>query len=108
MDYYQNVVIDYLRADRALFVNTECCLQLSPGHNPDKTKHWYCDAAVADFRSQSVYLCEISYSETLATLINRLRSWNDNWGGIRTALARESHFQTDWLSRLRPWMCARR
>ena len=29
MNYYESVVIDYLRADRALFVNTECCIQLN-------------------------------------------------------------------------------
>jgi hypothetical protein len=32
MDYYEGVVIDYLRADRALFVNTEYCIRISPGH----------------------------------------------------------------------------
>ncbi len=69
MDYYESVVIDYLRADRALFVNTECCIQIDAGHNPDKGTHWYCDAVVADFRTQSVFLCEISYSATLAVLL---------------------------------------
>jgi hypothetical protein len=99
MDYYESVVIDYLRADRALFVNTECCLQISPGHNPDKGTHWYCDAAAADFRSETVFLCEISYSLTLATLIKRLKNWNDNWDGVRDALSRESHIPTNWLAR---------
>lgn len=28
MDYYQGVVLDYVRADRAVFVNPECCIQL--------------------------------------------------------------------------------
>lgn len=51
MDYYQNVVIDYLRADRALFVNAECCIQVNPASNPDASgPHWYCDAVAADFR----------------------------------------------------------
>jgi hypothetical protein len=77
---------DYLRADRALFVNTECCIQISPGHNPDKDTHWYCDAVVADFRSETVFLCEISYSVQLTALIKRLKSWHDNWDGIRNAL----------------------
>ncbi len=46
MDYYQGVVTDYLRADRAMFVNTECCIQLDEGNNPDAFpgRHWYCDA----------------------------------------------------------------
>jgi len=37
MDYYEGVVIDYLRADRALFVNTECCIQINPADNPDNS-----------------------------------------------------------------------
>ncbi len=32
MDYYESIVVSYLRADRALFVNTECCIQLSLEH----------------------------------------------------------------------------
>jgi glutamate synthase domain-containing protein 2 len=35
MDYYQSVVVHYLRADRALFVNTECCIQLNQSKNPE-------------------------------------------------------------------------
>ncbi len=37
MDYYANVVIDYLRANRSTFVNTEYCIQLNPG-NPDTSR----------------------------------------------------------------------
>jgi len=45
MDYYQGVVLDYLRADRAIFINAECCIQLNEAHNPDSSgPHWYCDA----------------------------------------------------------------
>ena len=104
MDYYESVVIDYLRADRALFVNTECCLQLCEGHHPDKGQHWYCDAAVADFRSKSLFLCEISYSQKLAALIKRLKLWNDNWDGVRDALRRNSRVPPEWLEGLRPWL----
>ncbi len=104
MDYYESVVMDYLRADRALFANTECCIQIDAGHNPDKGTHWYCDAVVADFRTQSVFLCEISYSTTLAVLLKRLKTWNDNWDKVGAALARESALPKDWLVRLRPWL----
>jgi len=105
MDYYESVVIDYLRADRALFVNTECCIQINPGHNPDGSgPHWYCDAVVADFRTQSVFLCEISYSEELTGLIKRIKSWCDNWDGVRAALARESRLPKEWLLGLEPWL----
>lgn len=104
MDYYESVVIDYLRADRALFVNTECCIQITPGHSSNKGTFWYCDAVVADLRSKTVLLCEISYSLTLATLIKRLQSWSANWDGMRSALERDSCLPKDWLSRLRPWL----
>ena len=51
MDFFENVVIEYLRADRSLFVNAQCCIQINQGYNPDTTgSHWYCDAVVADFR----------------------------------------------------------
>ena len=42
MDYYLGVVTEYLRADRAIFVNTESLIQLDPGDVPVKDRHWYC------------------------------------------------------------------
>lgn len=101
-DYYQAVVVDYLRADRSLFVNTECCIQINQGENPDTSgPHWYCDAVAADFRSKTVYLCEISYSETLQALIKRIRDWSGNWNGICSALVRDNNLPQDW--HVRPW-----
>lgn len=110
MDYYQNVVIDYLRADRAVFVNTECCIQISPGSDPPKGTLWYCDAVAADFRSGTVFLCEITYSVQLAALVRKLKTWHDNWKEIRDALADYSSLPTharegfpkSWA--LRPWL----
>src|ERR1700685_3327537 len=102
MDYYESVVRDYLRANRALFVNTEYCIQISLGRKLKKSEHWYCDAVVADFRTQSILLCEISYSVQLAALIKRLNTWNDNWDGIRAALARDSGLPKEWP--VRPWL----
>ncbi|MGC2108217.1 MAG: hypothetical protein WA655_01790 [Candidatus Korobacteraceae bacterium] len=100
MDYYQNVVIDYLRADRAVFVNTECCVQTNQAHNPDSSgPHWYCDAVAADFRSKVIFLCEISYSVQLADLTKRLKDWHKNWDEVRHALAREN-FLPDWPVRV--------
>ena len=103
MDYYQGVVTDYLRADRAVFVNTEYCIQLNPGVNPDTSGlHWYCDAIAVDLRKPAVYLCEISYSKSLAALLKRLKDWNANWPLLRTALVRDSFVQRDWP--VRPWV----
>ena len=103
MNYYESVVIDYLRADRALFVNTECCVQINQADNPDKSgPHWYCDAVVADFRSEIVFLCEISYGAQLYDLTKRLKGWHDNWKGVRDALVRDSSLPEAWP--VRPWL----
>jgi hypothetical protein len=57
MDYFQGVVTENLRADRAMFVNTECCIQLNPGANPDRTgPHWFCDAVAVNLRDEAVFL----------------------------------------------------
>jgi len=36
LDYYATVVIDYLRADRAIFVNSEFCIQPTEKENLTK------------------------------------------------------------------------
>lgn len=103
MDYYQHVVIDYLRASRTVFVNTEFCIQLNKHKNPDRSgPHWYCDAVAVDFRSKVIFLCEISYSKSLASLVNRLQAWNEHWGGVKTALSRDGHLPEEWA--VRPWL----
>jgi hypothetical protein len=103
VDYYQGVVTNYLRADRAVFVNTECCVQLNPGANPDTSgPHWYCDAVAVDFRESAVYLCEISYSRSLAALLKRLDAWNVNWLALRAALVRDSFVPKGWP--VQPWV----
>jgi hypothetical protein len=104
MNYYESVVIDYLRADRAIFVNTQCCLQLNPSPNPDKSgPHWYCDAVAIDFRPPNgprVFLCE--YGSQLADLLKRLIGWSENWTGVRSALARDCCIPPAWP--VRPWL----
>ena len=92
MDYYETVMTHYLRSDRAVFVNTECCIQLNESGNPDVGgPRWYCDAVAADFRSKTIFLCEISYSKGLVSLTKRLRGWHDDWAGVCFALTRDSH-----------------
>ena len=103
MDYYESVMVHYLRSDRAIFVNSECCIQLNPGANPDETgPHWYCDAVAADFRNKTVFLCEVSYSKGLTSLTKRLRAWHDDWDKLCTALTRESFLNREWP--VRPWI----
>jgi hypothetical protein len=103
MDYFESVVIDYLRADRAIFVNTECCIQLNPADNPDTSgPHWYCDAVVLDLRTPTVFLCEISYSRQLTDLTKRLKGWHDHWKMVCQALNRDSFLPAHLP--VRPWL----
>jgi hypothetical protein len=103
MDYYQGVVTEYLRADRAMFVNTECCLQLNAAANPDNSgPHWYCDAVAVNFRESAVYLCEISYSKTLDALVKRLTAWRNHWPALCQAIVRDCHVPAAWS--VHPWL----
>lgn len=107
MDHFEGVVSDYLRADRALFVNSQCCIQLNEGANPDTSgPHWYCDAVAVSFKEQAAYLCEISYAARAPSLIARLKGWNEHWAGIRGALERDSGVPLDWT--VRPWLLSPR
>jgi hypothetical protein len=103
VDYFQGVVTDYLRADRAMFINTECCIQLNPGANPDKSgPHWFCDVVAVNLRESEVFLCEVTYSQSLGALSKRLQSWSANWPLLRAALTRDCAVHTDWP--VRPWL----
>lgn len=103
MDYYQGVVTEYLRADRAIFLNTECCIQLNAGANPDTTgPHWFCDAVAVDFRAEVVFLCEVSYARGLGALLRRLSEWNREWSKVRAAVVRDCSLPARWP--VRPWL----
>ena len=102
MDYFQGVVTEFLRADRSMFVNTECLIQLDEDVLPAKGRHWYCDAVAANFREKSVYLCEVTYSSTVHTLIKRLNAWDSCWPQICVAVARDCHIPEDWS--VTPWL----
>lgn len=103
MNDYEAVVADYLMADRALFVNTQCLIQLNPGQNPDTCgPHWYCDAVAVDLRDQCIFLCEISYQLRLDALVKRLRAWCLHWEGVREALERDCAVPKGWP--IRTWM----
>jgi hypothetical protein len=103
MDFYQGVVVEYLRADRAVFVNTECCIQLNDAPNPDASgPHWYCDAVAVDLRNETVFLCEISFAERLGALLDRLKQWSEDWPEVRAALVRDCKVPATWP--VRPWL----
>lgn len=103
MDYFESVVVGYLRADRAIFLNTECCIQINEGDNPDTSgPHWYCDAVACDFKAKTAFLCEFSYAKGIPKLGERLRQWEANWESILVALARDSCLPKDWS--VRTWL----
>lgn len=103
MNYYQGEVVEYLRSDRAIFVNTECCIQLHPDTNPKGGEHWFCDVVACDFRNQTAFLCEISYSKQLTSLIRRLREWHQNWDLVCAAMQRDCRIPKEkWT--VRTWL----
>lgn len=103
MDHFECVIVEYLRADRSLFVNTQLCIQLNPGPNPDTSgPHWYCDAVAVNLRESAGYLCEITYANPPNPLFRRLSGWDEHWPSIRVALERDSGIPATWP--LVPWL----
>lgn len=102
MGYFQEVVTEYLRADRTMFVNTECLIQLNPNDISSKGTHWYCDAVAVNFMEKAVYLCEVSYSVTLQALSGRLQRWAMTWPALCAALARDCRVPGDF--KIEPWV----
>jgi len=102
MDYFQGVVTEFLRANRATFVNSECLIQLEEGHVPAKGSHWYCDAVAANLAESTVYLCEVTYSASLQALVKRLTSWAANWPSLKRSLWRDCCVPEQWS--VVPWV----
>ncbi len=102
MDYFEGVVTDYLSADRAMFVNPQCRIQLSAGDTRKKGEYWYCDILAVNFRQSTAYLCEVTLSKNVAALDKRLREWSASWLSIRGALVRDNFIPASW--NVRPWV----
>lgn len=103
MDYFEGVVFEFLRADRTLFINTQCCIQLNPSDNPDTSgPHWYCDAIAVCIKRKTAYLCEITYASSPHSLFKRIKAWDSNWALVRKALARDSGVPEEWT--VIPWI----
>lgn len=102
MAYFQDVVAEYLWADRGMFVNPEILLQLDPGASPKKGRYWYCDLLAISLREKSVFLCEVTYSSSVAALIGRLYSWQTHWLDLRLALQRDCGVDAEWS--VSPWV----
>jgi hypothetical protein len=102
MDHFQGVVTEYLRADRSTFVNTECLINLDQDCVFAKSRHWYCDALAVNFRERTVYLCEVTYSQTMQSLIGRLRAWAQHWAELCEAIQRDCAMDGEWT--FQPWV----
>lgn len=103
MDHYKTVVMDYLQADRALFVNNKFCIQTDKPGNPGKTSQPFsCDAVAIDLRHGAVYLCQAAFEHKLHFLMKKLSTWTTNWESIRAALQRESRVPAKW--RIHVWL----
>ena len=96
MDYFQGVVTEYLRARRTQFVNTEYMINLDPDGIYRKNRHWYCDAVAIDFSNNTVHLCEVTFSKTLQSLLNRLQAWCNHWPDLVRAIRRDSELKGEW------------
>ena len=101
MDYFQGVVTEYLVADRTSYVNTELLIQLD-ADDTKKGRHWYCDAAAANFKESTLYLCEVTYSKTMSGLAKRLLAWNEHWPQLQAAVKRDCGIPESW--RIQPWV----
>jgi hypothetical protein len=102
MDYYQGIVAEYLDADRSVFLNSECYIQLMPGPNLPKGTTWYCDILAINLREKVAYMCEITFSEDLTRLVKRLAAWDREWPGVRAALHRDCSIPVGWP--IKPWV----
>ena len=102
MDYFQGVVTDFLRADRSVFVNTECWFNSIWGTLPPKGRHWYCDAVAVNFRESTAYRARSTDSTSLSSLITRLAAWDTYWSELGAAIARDCAIPTSWA--IQPWL----
>jgi hypothetical protein len=106
-DYYEGVVMQYLRADPSMFVRPQGCIQLDEGlSGASAGRHWYCDIlAIRLRRPETVLLCEVTFAEVPKALFNRLSAWDETWSLVRKALARDSGVPHDWP--VQPWVFVR-
>ena len=100
MDYFQGVVSEYLIADRTVFINTELLIQLDQNESI-KGRHWYCDAAAVSFHEETLFLCEVTYSKSMAALAKRFLAWDKHWSALRTAIIRDCGIPPAWS--IQPW-----
>lgn len=101
MDYFQGVVLEYLRADRACFVNPEFWVRGNREKKHDKP-HWFVDVLAVHVKEKTVYLCEVTYAKQPRALIQRLRSWKENWDTLNETLKEDTGIDVSWP--VIPWI----
>ena len=103
MDPYKSVVMDYLQADKAVFVNAECCVRIEEAGEGEKPEHrCACDAVAIDLRHGAVYLCETAFEHRIQPLIQKLSRWTKDWDSIKKALQRDCKVPEGW--RVHVWL----
>jgi hypothetical protein len=103
MDYFQGVVMEYLRADRACFVNPEFWIRGNT-QNPHDKPHWFVDVLAVSMRDKAVYLCEVTYAKQPRALSKRLESWTEHWDLIDRTLKADTYINKEWP--VIPWVFA--
>jgi hypothetical protein len=103
MDYFQGVVMEYLRADRACFVNPEFWIRGNLEH-PHEKPHWFVDVLAISMRDKAAYLCEVTYAKQPRAMLRRLHSWKENWELINKTLREDACIDNGWP--LIPWVFA--
>jgi hypothetical protein len=101
MDYFQGVVAEYLRADRACFINPEFWVRGNLS-KPMNSPHWFVDVLAVHMKHRRIYLCEVTYAKKAPALIKRLQSWRTHWATIRQTIVEDTAVAADWS--IIPWI----
>ena len=103
MSQYESVVIEYLRADPALFLKCGCYVETRDVENPARFgPHWYFPIVTADFHKKAILICEVSYAQSLGGLYKRIEGWSNHWNQLCEALGSELNIPKTWP--IRPWL----
>ena len=103
MGHFKSVVMDYLQANGAMFVNTQFCMRLDKPGDPEKPGHiCSCDAVAIDLRHGAVYLCETAFENKFGSLIKKLSAWTKNWESIKRSIRVNCRVPADW--RIHVWL----
>jgi hypothetical protein len=90
MDYFQSVVAEYLQQDRCNFINTEFLISHRKKQSDKGTPEWLVDILCVSMRDARIYLCEVSYSPGLQSLLKRTRGWRNNWDLVTSKVREHS------------------